>query len=38
MTGKERVLKTLKHEMADRTPWVPFAGVHAASLIGKKCN
>jgi uroporphyrinogen decarboxylase len=29
---------TLKHEMADRTPWVPFAGVHAASLIGKNAT
>lgn len=38
MTGKERVLKTLNHEMADRTPWVPFAGVHAASLIGKNAT
>ncbi len=38
MTGKERVLKTLKHEMADRAPWVPFAGVHAASLIGKNAT
>lgn len=38
MTGKERVLMTLNHEMADRVPWVPFAGVHAASLIGKNAT
>ncbi len=38
MTGKERVLMTLNHKMADRVPWVPFAGVHAASLIGKNAT
>jgi len=35
MTGKERVLATLRHESVDRVAWVPFAGVHAGSLIGK---
>lgn len=38
MTGKERVLTTLRHEEADRVPWVPFAGVHAGSLIGKNAT
>ena len=38
MTGKERVLNTLKHEKVDRVPWVPFAGVHAASLIGRNAT
>lgn len=38
MTGKERVLKVLNHESVDRAPWVPFAGVHAASLIGKNAT
>jgi len=35
MTGKELVLNTLSHKEVDRVPWVPFAGVHAASLIGE---
>ncbi len=35
MTGKERVLKVLNHEKADRLPWVPFVGVHAGKIIGK---
>lgn len=38
MTGKERVLKTLRHEEVDRVAWVPFAGVHAGSLIGKNAT
>ena len=38
MNGKERILKTLKHEQVDRVPWVPFAGVHAGSLIGKNAT
>lgn len=38
MTGKERVLQTLKHEKVDRVAWVPFAGVHAGSLIGKNAT
>ena len=38
MTGKERILKTLKHETVDRVPWVPFAGVHAGSLINKNAQ
>ena len=38
MTGNERVLKTLRHEEVDRVAWVPFAGVHAGSLIGKNAT
>jgi uroporphyrinogen decarboxylase len=34
MTGKELVLRTLQHELLDRVPWVPFAGVHAGRLKG----
>ena len=34
MDGKERVLKALSFETVDRTPWVPYAGVQAANLIG----
>jgi len=38
MTGKERVIRVLKHETTDRVPWVPFAGVHAGALIGKNAT
>lgn len=38
MTGKELVIKTLNHEQVERAPWVPFAGVHAGSLIGKNAT
>lgn len=34
MKGKERVLKALNFEAVDRTPWVPYAGVQTANLIG----
>jgi len=34
MTGKERIQKTFKLEPTDSIPWVPFVGVHGASLIG----
>ena len=34
MTGKERIIKVMNHEEADRIPWVPFAGVHAGKLKG----
>ena len=32
--GKELIFKTLRHEMTEETPWVPFAGVHAGKLTG----
>lgn len=32
MTGKELIFKSLRHEEVERTPWVPFAGVHAGKL------
>ena len=28
---KDLVIRTMKHENTERAPWVPFAGVHAAS-------
>ncbi len=34
MTGKERILKTIKGEEVDRVAWLPFTGVHAGSLKG----
>ena len=34
MTGKERILKAFRLEPTDSIPWVPFVGVHGASLIG----
>jgi uroporphyrinogen decarboxylase len=34
MTGKERIFLTLQGLQADKTPWVPFAGVHAGKLMG----
>jgi MtaA/CmuA family methyltransferase len=33
MTGKERVLKAIKCEQVDRTPWVPFVGCHGGKII-----
>lgn len=32
--AKDLVLKTLRHELVDGVPWVPFAGVHAGKLKG----
>jgi uroporphyrinogen decarboxylase len=32
--GKDRLLKTLRHEKTRALPWVPFAGVHAGKLKG----
>jgi len=34
MTGKDLLLQTLHQKPVPRAPWVPFAGVHAASLTG----
>ena len=34
MTGKERIQKSFRLEPTDSIPWVPFVGVHGASLIG----
>ena len=34
MTPKELLFAALRHEVTPRAPWVPFAGVHAGSLIG----
>ena len=32
--SKELLFKVLRHEDAERVPWVPFAGVHAGKLKG----
>lgn len=34
MTGKQRIQHAFRLQAVDRTPWVPFVGVHGASLIG----
>ena len=33
MNQKEILIKTLHHEETDQVAWVPFAGVHAGSLL-----
>ncbi len=33
MNGRELVLATLAHRTPERTPWVPYTGVHVGSLI-----
>ena len=38
MTGKERIQRTFKLLPTDSIPWVPFVGVHGASLIGVNAN
>lgn len=35
MNGRERLLSAFTLNATDRTPWVPFVGVHAALLIGR---
>ncbi len=34
VSGKDLLLSTLRHEATERVAWVPFAGVHAGSLVG----
>ena len=34
MNPKEVLFKTMRHEPVDQVAWVPFAGVHAGSLVG----
>lgn len=34
MNGRDLVLATLAHQTPERTPWVPYTGVHVGSLIG----
>ncbi len=34
MTGKELIQNSFRNQPAERIPWVPFVGVHGASLIG----
>lgn len=38
MNGKKRVLQAFKNEQPDRTPWVPFVGVHGGHLTGKSAQ
>lgn len=38
MKGKELLLNTIKLNKVDRTPWVPFVGVHGAKLINKNAT
>jgi uroporphyrinogen decarboxylase len=32
MSGKELLFRVLRHEVTERIPWVPFAGIHAGKL------
>jgi len=34
MTGRERIINVLEHKKTDKTPWVPFVGVHAGFIKG----
>ncbi|NLX54211.1 MAG: uroporphyrinogen decarboxylase [Planctomycetaceae bacterium] len=34
MNGKERLQRTLRCEVTDRVPWVPFVGCHGGALLG----
>jgi uroporphyrinogen decarboxylase len=34
MTGKQLILAAMENKTTERTPYVPFVGVHAAALIG----
>jgi MtaA/CmuA family methyltransferase len=38
MTGKELVLTAMENKTTERTPYVPFVGVHAAYLLGMKAD
>ena len=38
MTGKEVLLRALRRETVERTPWLPFVGVHGGQLIGAKAD
>ena len=35
MTGRELVLSVFDGKKVERTPWVPFVGVHAGKILGK---
>jgi uroporphyrinogen decarboxylase len=35
MTGKQRIINTIKLQETDRTSWVPFVGCHGGALLGK---
>lgn len=38
MTGRERIIKILNHEVPDRAPWLPYIGVHGGRLIGERAD
>jgi len=38
VTGKERVLAAMKLQQVDRTPWVPFVGVHGGKILGMSAS
>ncbi|MFP4491299.1 MAG: uroporphyrinogen decarboxylase family protein [Spirochaetaceae bacterium] len=38
MTGKELVLSAMENKTTERTPYVPFVGVHAAQLLDMKAD
>jgi uroporphyrinogen decarboxylase len=38
MTGREIALKAVRNEETPRPAWVPYVGVHGASLIGRKAG
>lgn len=38
MSAKNLVLRALRNEEVERTPWVPFVGCHGANLIGVSCE
>ncbi len=35
MTGKERIVAAIQCQPVDRTPWLPFVGVHGGKLLGE---
>ncbi len=38
MTGKEILFKALSNELTNRPAWVPFVGVHGATLLGENAE
>jgi uroporphyrinogen decarboxylase len=38
MTGKNLVLEAMRNRKTERTPYVPFVGVHGASLLGESAD
>jgi uroporphyrinogen decarboxylase len=38
VNGKQLVLQAMRHETVERVPWVPYTGVHIASLKGYRAD